>query len=95
MGKRGRKGYKDAPEAHAMPFARIAARLGVSTRTVASDFKSGMRKLKAIPGAYEILLEEIQERGRSQIQVLRAGGVECRTDVRSLYCDGASNWERE
>lgn len=58
-----------------MTVEEIADELGCSVRTVQNAWRSGIRKVQRIPGAYEALLAAV--RNRPPATVIRCGSVEC------------------
>jgi DNA-directed RNA polymerase specialized sigma24 family protein len=75
-----------------MPLPEIARRLGVSERTVHTDYKNAVQKLKRQPGAYSILLSVVHavavENEQQERDALQPGSVECRREFRALYAEG-------
>jgi hypothetical protein len=81
MGARGRKAYRDRTAGGVMPLKDIASRLGVSPRTVWSDYQSALEKLRNTPGAFAGMLAMLAPRP----ELLRAGSIECRRDWIELH----------
>ena len=86
MEKRGRKSYE--PGLSVMPLDEIAKRIGVSARTVFTDYHSAIEKLKEQPDAYSILLATVHavadERVYAEMDALQPGSLECRPEFREL-----------
>ena len=60
-----------------MTIEEISAATQLNPRTVQKNISSGVAKLKAIPGAFELLLECVQAVSREPREVLRAQSAEC------------------
>jgi hypothetical protein len=84
MGRRGTRPFEESG-AGVMPLRVIAERIGVSERTVSSDWKSAQQKLKEIPGAFSILLETVQAVAISKEEILQCGSVECDREFIEKY----------
>jgi hypothetical protein len=76
MGKIGRKPFEESSMG-VMPIRVIADRMGVSERTVSSDWKSAQKKLQETPGAFSVLLDYIQAVAILETDILQCGSVEC------------------
>lgn len=78
------------------PLRVIARKLGISERTVSTDYNSALAKLKAQPGAFSLLLAWVHAcadvdamAGKQAVDrvapYIGCGSVECRRDWIALY----------
>ena len=58
-------------------LAQIAAELQISEHTVATDYKNAIKKLKQIPGAFEVLSFVICRLVEDDKDVFQANSVDC------------------
>jgi hypothetical protein len=77
--------FKGRPNRGVRRLREIAERLGLSLRTVNTDYKNGIAKLKEIPGAYELILECVQGVDASKENLIRCASVECDKRFIELY----------
>jgi predicted DNA-binding protein YlxM (UPF0122 family) len=69
-------------------LAEIASELHVSERTVAVDYKNAVKKLKQIPGAFELLTYVVCRLVEDDKDLLQANSVECNPAFAELFSDG-------
>lgn len=79
MGLRG-------PQPHDCSMKQVAQRLGISERSAWKSWKSGIEKLKSIPGAFEVLLLNVQA-VQDERDPLQPSSLECRHEYICLFGD--------
>jgi hypothetical protein len=65
---------------------QVAQRLGISERAAWAFWKSGIEKLKSTPGAFEVLLLNVQA-VQDERDPLQPASLECRTEYIRLFGD--------
>jgi len=86
MAKRGVKKFEESSR-RGMPVRLIAKELGISPRTVSYTLKHAQEKLKAIPGAFELICSTIHAVDASEKDSLQCGSVECNKEFIALFGD--------
>ncbi len=92
MGKRGRK-LGDPYNGASLKFSEIAKRLGCSTRTVTSDYKKAINKLRGQRGALEGLLLCVHAVAVRDREIMRCGSAECNPEWIAEHADGGESEE--
>jgi hypothetical protein len=77
MGSRG-------PQPRECAMRQVAQRLGISERSAWEAWKSGIAKIKATPGAFEILLDSVRACA-DEHDLLRPASLECRPEYIQLF----------
>ena len=85
MGKRGPKMFEESTQERILPMRVISQQLGISLRTVESDYRSAVNKLRRIPGAFEIILANVHAVDASEHDPIQCASVECNSEFIKLF----------
>jgi hypothetical protein len=84
--KRGPKRYEDRTNGNGVVPTRVIAQwTGLSVRGVEYALARAIRKLKAKPGAFEVLLDYVHACAAAEVPPIHAYSAECNLNFRTKF----------